>query len=259
MENLLNQLFWLYAPLTFLPEWARIAIVTFISILLIRPLLLSWLPKLLKIAAIILSKVVELISSPFMMIINNVQKKRRAAGNIYNPFWVDWIEGFFSFFMFIFKKIELLALKKPKNPMRIKKWTRNIAILAAILFSLAITNGPTESYSMKWKEFDYYMTVDKLYRELGFSAAETTASFETEAEEASTSGIRLTLNETYKSGGNVRSGPSLSSKAVDDLVWGEEVAYLDEKSEDSEGRTWLKVRTKEGIIGWVSSKIMKRA
>ncbi|MFC0475571.1 SH3 domain-containing protein [Robertmurraya beringensis] len=55
---------------------------------------------------------------------------------------------------------------------------------------------------------------------------------------------------------NLRQTPSLSSSILTVLKQGDRLEYLNQEQADSEGRIWFQVRTADGSVGWISSKIV---
>lgn len=56
---------------------------------------------------------------------------------------------------------------------------------------------------------------------------------------------------------NVRKMPDIDSNSIDILIRDQDLKYLHKKYFDSsDNRTWYNVQTSEGIIGWVSSKVV---
>jgi len=52
---------------------------------------------------------------------------------------------------------------------------------------------------------------------------------------------------------NVRAGPGTEHQIVGELVEGNQVAVLGRNAEG----TWLRVRTQEGVLGWVSAELVR--
>ncbi|MGF2614538.1 SH3 domain-containing protein [Rossellomorea vietnamensis] len=78
--------------------------------------------------------------------------------------------------------------------------------------------------------------------------AEVTAEEQTEL-------ITLRITSEY---GNIRSNPSLDSDIVQSVNQTEELQYLNEEQQDTEGRSWFHVKLSTGEQGWISSKITER-
>ena len=260
METILEQLFWLWVPLAMLPIWLRIAIFTFIVIILMRPVLFRLAPRLIEWGSILLHGAVHYLSYPVMVLFHKFLTKRRNEGNYTIPSWLEGIEELFALLLKVFSKTESLSKKRTRNKARWKKTFRLVGFALAILLPLAIINNPTSSYSQTWDRFDKWMTEEKVQNDLGFDIKGYQGTFLSKVEEvnAKVNPNEYTLTEQYKSGGgNIRSNPSLNAKIVADIFNDETVTYLDEQTTDNRGITWLKVQTPNGKIGWISSNIVE--
>ncbi|MBO1511814.1 SH3 domain-containing protein [Metabacillus bambusae] len=255
METIINQVFWLWVPLSLLPVWLRIAIVTYLVIILSRPILLRLLPKLIEWASILLKKAIELLSYPLMVWINRFLTKRRHAGNYLIPAWIDILEDTCALLLKGLDKTEGLSQKRTRNKARLKKTFRVAAMILAILLPMAVMNNPGQAYSKTWYKFEAWATEEKVQKSLGFDLDQLQGKIQTTVE--SVSPTKLTLKAEYPEGGNIRQTPSLNGKIVADIKEGETVTYLDEEQTDDKGITWLKVETDAGKEGWVSERIVE--
>ena len=260
METILEQLYWLWVPLAFLPIWLRIAVFTFIVIILMRPVLLHLAPRLIEWGSILLHKAVYYLSYPVMVLFHKMLTKRRNQGDYTIPSWLEGIEELFALLLKTFSKTQQLTRKRTRNKAKWKKTFRLVGFALAILLPLAIINNPTSSYSQTWDRFDKWMTEEKVGNQLGFDIRGYQGTFLTKVEEVSSkvSQKEYALTEQYKSdGGNIRANPSLDGKIVADIAGDESVTYLDEQKTDNRGITWLKIQTQSGKTGWISSKIVQ--
>ncbi len=259
METIIQQLFWLWVPLALLPIWLRIAIFTFIVIILLRPVLFQLAPRLIELVSNLLHKAVHYLSYPVMVLFHRFLTRRRTQGNYQIPSWIEGIEELFALLLKAFSKAELLSKKRTRNKARWKKTFRLVGFAFAILLPLAIVNNPTSSYSKTWDSFDKWLTEEKVQKDLGFDIKGYQGTLLAKIEEASAkvNPKEYTLTKQYKSGGNIRSTPSLNGKIVADLVADETVTSLDEESTDDRGIKWLKIETETGEIGWISAKIVE--
>jgi hypothetical protein len=169
VETIINQLFWLWVPLSILPLWLRIAIVIYVAIILARPIFCRLLPKLIQWVSCLLSKGIELISYPVMVWFNSLIVKRRNGANHHIPAWIEFIEDSFSVSI---KGLNLLAKpsqKRSNNRARIKKGFRVVGLILALLIPTAIVNNPTEPYAKTWEKFESWVTKEKVQTALGYN------------------------------------------------------------------------------------------
>lgn len=252
METIIQQLFWLWVPLALLPIWLRIAIFTFIVVILMRPVFFLVAPRLIEWGSILMHKVVHYLSYPVMVLFHRFLTKRRNEGNYHIPAWLEGIEELFALLLKAFSKAQKLSKKRTRYKAKWKRTFRLIGFILAILLPLAIMNNPTSSYSKTWDRFDRWMTEEKVQQDLGFDIRGYQGTFL-----AKVNPKEYTLTEQYKSGGNIRATPSLNGQIVAELVADETVTYLDEQTTDDRGITWLKIKTKTSKIGWISANIVK--
>lgn len=260
METLLEQIYWLWVPLALLPIWLRIAIFTFIVVVLTRPVLLHLAPRLIHWGSILLRKAVYYLSYPVMVLFHKMLTKRRHQGDFSIPSWLEGIEELFALLLKTFSKTEELSKKRTRNRAKWKRTFRLVGFALAILLPLAIINNPESSYSQNWDRFDRWMTEEKVGNDLGFDIKSTQGTFLAKVEEASSkvNPKEYALTEQYKSdGGNIRATPSLNGKIVTSIVDDETVTYLNEQTTDNSGITWLKIETQSGKTGWISAKIVQ--
>lgn len=250
MESILNQLFWLWAPLSFLPEWLRIFLVLFVVLQIARPVLLKVAPFFLHWMSRLLKKFLYLLTYPVMAMISSIQESRRESGNEGPPSWVDTIEEIFAMCEKFFNKVTLMTKKRKRNNTRLKKWTFYAASAFAVLLTAAIVNNPDQWYSHKWKNAESWLAQKEqiLSSPSKVPAAKITEPNLTE----------FVLNAPYKNGGNIREAPSLTARLLTTIAVGEAVRFLDEEQVDSKGLKWLKVETENGkIVGWISARIVR--
>ncbi|MDQ0231386.1 SH3 domain-containing protein [Metabacillus malikii] len=257
METIINQLFWLWVPLSFLPIWLRIGFITFIIVIILRPVVIRLLPRIIEWGSLLLQKVVELLSYPMMRLAHRQLMKQRHGGNYAIPRWIDMLEDSVAFLLLSFEKLAQLTKKRKRNKYSFRKTFRLTALILAIILPLAIINNPTTSYSKTWHQFEQWVTVDKLKKELGFDVKQLQGKVQTSLKQDERP--KLTLKEQYDEGGNIRETPSLNGKIVDSLKIGETITFLEEEETDNKGITWLKVETENGKKGWISSKIVNES
>lgn len=255
MESILNQLFWLWAPISFLPAPLRIFVVIFVFLQVARPILFNLFPPLLNLLCRLFKKTLYVLSYPIMALISNVQLKRREAGYTGIPSWINFTEEFISFFEKFFNKLIQLTKKKKRDRAKIKKWSFFTASAFAILFTAAIVNNPNEWYAHKWKNAEKWLTREKLQKQLGLGRTEPSIKA---SEVTSSNQEELVLNAPYKNGGNIREAPTLKAPLLYTITVGEIVRFMNEEQVDSKGIKWLKVQTANGHIeGWISARIVK--
>ncbi|KKI93168.1 hypothetical protein WQ54_04745 [Bacillus sp. SA1-12] len=256
METIINQVFWLWVPLSFLPVWLRIAIVTYFGMIIARPLLVGLLPKLIGWFSLLSKKAIELLSYPLMVWIHRHLTNRRLAGCHDIPAWVDFLEDTCAILLKGFSKTEVLARRKTRHKVRLKRTFRIAAFVLAILLPLAIINNPTQAYSKTWHKFDAWVMKEKVQKTLGFEMPQLPGKLLETVE--SINPKELQLKEEYNEGGNIRATPSLNGKVVAEINTGETITYLDEEATDDKGITWLKVETESGTQGWISERIVEK-
>jgi hypothetical protein len=242
VESILNQLFWLWSPISVLPEWLRIFLALFVLLQLARLILLYIVPPFLNLLCRLLKKMLYLISYPIMALICTMQRSRREAGKAGIPVWIDIIEGMFALFESVFNKIIQLFMKRKRNKTRIKRWTFHSATALAILLNAAIMNNPNEWYTQKWKKTEVWLNQEHVH---------------IQASGASPDQKELILNKKYKDGGNIRVAPTLTAPRLYTITNGEIMNFLNEEQVDTKGIKWLKVQTANGIEGWISAGIVR--
>lgn len=256
METIINQLFWLWVPLSLLPIWLRIAILTFLFIIMSRPIVVRLLPKLVVWAGFIMKIVVEWLTYPIMVLFHRYLSKRRVNGNYLVPNWIDIIEDACALLLIGLGKTEGLSQRRTRNKAQLKKTFRVAAILLAILLPLAIINNPAQAYSKTWYKFEKWATEEKVQGSLGFDLNHLQGKVATTVQSVNPE-RKLVLSERYSDGGNIRKTPSLNGKIVADIKIGESVTHLEEEEIDDNGITWLKVETENGKEGWISERIVE--
>lgn len=241
MKSIFDQLFWLWAPISFLPEWLRIFVVLFVVVQLLLPILLKLFPFFIH----FLKKCLYIITYPIMVLISGIQSRLRESGSGSPPPWVDGIEGLFALCERFFNKMIQLFGKKKRSR---RKWPFYAGTALAVLVTAAIINNPNEWYALKWKGAETWLTQKKL-------GLNRTAPVQTKVAAAQKEFI---LNRQYKDGGNLREAPTLAARRVYTIASGEVVQFMNEEQVDSKGIKWLKVQTTNGrIAGWVSANIVR--
>ncbi|MDQ0199945.1 SH3 domain-containing protein [Neobacillus ginsengisoli] len=241
MESILNQLFWIWAPVSLLPEWLRIFLVLFVLLQLAMPILFYIVPPSFNLLCRLLKKMLYLISYPIMALICTMQRIRREAGKAGIPVWIDIIEGMFALFESFFNKMIQLFRKRKRNKARIKRWTFYSATALAILLTAAIMNNPNKWYTQKWKKAEAWLNQEHVQA----------------SRAAPPDPKELILNRKYNDGGNIREAPTLTAPRLYTIANGEIMHFLNEERVDSKGIKWLKVQTANGIEGWISASIVR--
>jgi len=242
VESIFNQLFWVWSPISVLPEWLRILLVLFVLLQLARLILLYIIPLFLNLLCRLFKNMLYLISYPIMALICTMQRRRREAGKVGLPVWIDIIEGMFALFETVFNKMIQLFMKRKRNKKRVKRWTFYSATALAILLTAAIMNSPNEWYTLKWKNAEAWLNQDHVH---------------IQASGSSPVQKELILNKKYEEGGNIREAPTLTAPRLYTITNGEIMHFLNEEQVDSKGIKWLKVQTANGIEGWISAWIVK--
>jgi hypothetical protein len=242
VESILNQLFWIWSLISVLPEWMRIFLAFFVLLQVARLSLLYMVPPFLNLLCRLLKKMLYLLSYPIMAPLCTMQRSRREAGKSGIPVWIDIIEGMFALFERFFNKMIQLFMKRKRNKTRIKRWTFYSATALVILLTAAIMNNPNEWYTQKWKKADVWLNQEHVH---------------IQATGASPDQKELILNKNYEEGGNIREVPALTAPRLYTITNGEIMLFLNEEQVDSKGIKWLKVQTANGIVGWISSLIVR--
>ena len=255
-ESIVNQLFWIWAPISLLPDLLRIFVVLFVVLQLARLILMNLVPPAINLLCRLLKKMLYVITYPVMALISSMQRSLREAGKVSIPIWVDFIEEMFALFERFFNKIIELSTKRKRNRARIKKWTFYSATALAVLLTAAIMNNPNEWFSVKWKKTETWLTQVKLEKQLGFHVPDSPVSVQTKA--APPTPQEFVLNNQFKDGGNIREAPTLTARRLYTIAVGEAVHFLNEEQVDTRGLKWLKVETANGrITGWISARIVR--
>ncbi|TDL72441.1 SH3 domain-containing protein [Rhodococcus qingshengii] len=242
MESILNQLFWIWSLISVLPEWMRIFLALFVLLQVARLSLLYMVPPFLNLLCRLLKKMLYLLSYPIMAPLCTMQRSRREAGKSGIPVWIDIIEGMFALFERFFNKMIQLFMKRKRNKTMIKRWTFYSATALVILLTAAIMNNPNEWYTQKWKKAEVWLNQEHVH---------------IQATGASPDQKELILNKNYEEGGNIREVPALTAPRLYTITNGEIMLFLNEEQVDSKGIKWLKVQTANGIVGWISSLIVR--
>lgn len=243
MEFILNQLFWIWSLISFLPEWMRLFLALFVILQLARLILLYIVPPFLNLLCRLLKKMIYPISYPIMALLSTMQRRRREAGLAGIPVWIEIIEGMFALSENFFNKMIELFTNRKRNKSSIKRWTFYAATAVVILLTAAIMNNPKEWYTQKWRKAEVWLNQEQVH---------------VQAYEASPEQKELILNKKYEDGGNIREAPALTAPRLYTVTNGEIIHFLNEEQIDSKGIKWLKVQTTNGIEGWVSSLIVRR-
>lgn len=242
MESIINQLFWIWSPISVLPEWLRILLVLFVLLQLARLILLYIVPLFLNLLCRLLKKMLYYLSYPIMALICNMQRSRRNAEKTGIPAWIDVIEGMFALADRFFNKMIQLFMKRKRNKKRIKRWTFYSATALAMLLTAAIMNNPHEWYTLKWKNAEGWLNQDHVH---------------IQASGVSVNQKEFILNKIYEEGGNIREAPALTAPRLYTITNGEIMHFMNEEQVDTKGIKWLKVQTINGIEGWISAAIVK--
>lgn len=244
MESILDQLYWLWVPVSFLPEWLRLFVVLFVVFQIlfkIVPVLVHWLCRLLR-------KLLYWVSYPIMLLISLVLGNLREAGNGGIPRWVDVVEGFFGLCERVLGKVMIVFSKKKRYR---RKWSFYAGTALAVLVAAAVVHNPGEWYSLDWKKTEDWLA----WKMPGRGDVRTEAVVPVQA---SSKGKELVLNKQYRDGGNIREAPSLAARSLYTIAFGEMVQFMNEERVDSKGIKWLKVKTDNGRVeGWVSARIVR--
>ncbi|WML55215.1 SH3 domain-containing protein [Neobacillus sp. PS3-12] len=242
MESIFDQLFWLWVPLSFLPEWLRLFVVLFV----VLQVLLKIAPVFIRLLCLLLRKLLYLFTYPIMWLISSLLRSRREEENGDIPRWIDAIEGLLGWCERFFNKmIQLFAKKKRYR----RKWSFYAGTALAVLVTAAVVNNPGEWYAHDWKKTEDWLAQEK---PSGYDRAEPVKISAAPAQK------EFVLNRQYKDGGNIREAPTLSARRLYTIARGEFVRFLNEEQVDSKGIKWLKVQTANGrVAGWVSANIVR--
>lgn len=242
MKSIFDQLYWLWVPMSFLPEWLRLFVVLFVVLqvlIKVAPVAIHFLCRLLR-------KLLYGLSYPVMLLISFLMGNLREAGNGSIPRWVDFVEGFFGLCERLLGKVILVFSKRKRYR---RKWSFYAGTALAVLISAAIVHNPGEWYSLDWKK-----TEDWLAREMPRMGDRPEAL----PVQAAPKEKEFVLNQQYKDGGRIREAPSLAARSLYTIAFGEIVKFMNEEQVDSKGIKWLKVKTDNGRVeGWVSARIVR--
>ncbi|MFC7441177.1 SH3 domain-containing protein [Laceyella putida] len=133
--------------------------------------------------------------------------------------------------------------------------------VTVVLF-LSVYFAPTSAISNQWIQVDKWIVTKAFSAEYLTSeqaATQLTAMLEQmEKESAAEAGPRLKLKSEYHNGANVRESASLDARPLAEIKGDETVQYLGEEATDDDGRTWYKVETDSGVVGWISGKVVEQ-
>lgn len=181
-----------------------------------------------------------------------IMRKRRKE-NKAEPMGLRSIEFAFQLIPYSFRKItKILSISKQKT----KKWGRiflNTAIIVVIILPILIGVLPNSSTSLKYLSYENWL-MTKQAEYFGFTTKEVFAQ-----EKNHNGKIFVAVLKNGYDGVNVRKEPRLGpdEEIVTSIGEGEVMIYLNEEKDGEEGRTWYKIETDSGRVGWVSSKAVK--
>lgn len=243
MESIFDQLFWLWVPLSFLPEWLRLFVVLFVFL----QVLLKIAPVFIRLLCSLLRKLLYLFTYPIMWLISSLLRGRREEENGDIPRWIDAVEGLLGWCERFFNKmIQLFAKKKRYR----RKWYFYAGTALAVLVTAAVVNNPGEWYAHDWKKAEGWLAQEKVGGNDQAAAPVKISTAPVQKE--------FVLNRQYKDGGNIRQAPTLSARRLYTIASDEFVRFLNEEQVDSKGIKWLKVQTANGRVeGWVSANIVR--
>jgi hypothetical protein len=238
VESIFDQLFWLWVPLSFLPEWLRLFVVLFV----VLQVILKIAPVFIHLACRLLRKLLHLFTYPIMWLISSLLRSRREEENGSIPRWVDAVEELFGWGeRFFSKMIQLFAKKKRYR----RKWSFYAGTALAVLVTAAVVNNPGEWYAHDWKKTEEWLAQ-------GYTRVTPVQTSAAPAQK------EFILNRQYKDGGNIREAPTLSARRLYTIASGEAVQFLNEEQVDAKGIKWLKVQAANGRVeGWVSASIVR--
>jgi hypothetical protein len=240
VESIFDQLYWLWVPISFLPEWLRLLVVLFV----VFQVLLKIGPVVIHLLCRFLRRMLYLFSYPIMLVISFLMGNLRETGNGSIPRWVDVVEEFLGFCERFLGKAILVSSKRKRYR---RKWSFYAGTALAVLVTAAVVHNPGEWYSLDWKK-----TEDWLAREMPGAGGEALPVKVSPQEK------EFVLNKQYKDGGNIREAPTLTARPLYRIGFGEFVRFMNEEQVDSKGIKWLKVETANGQVeGWVSARIVQ--
>lgn len=240
MGSIFDQLYWLWVPMSFLPEWLRLFVVLFV----VLQVLIKVAPVAIHLLCRLLRKLLYLFSYPFMLLISFLMGNLREGGNGSIPRWVDVVEGFFGLCERFLGKVITISSKRKRYR---RKWSFYAGTALAVLVTAAVVHNPGEWYSLDWKKSEDWLT----WKMPG-------GGVHTESLPVQAPSKEFVLNKQYKDGGSIREAPSLAARSLYTIAFGEIVHFMNEEQVDSKGIKWLKVKTDNGRVeGWVSARIVR--
>ncbi|UCZ52903.1 SH3 domain-containing protein [Bacillus shivajii] len=246
------------------PEWSRPLVVGFLVILLTRSLFLWGISQIFKLQLVIGYKLVEmiffLIAIPFGWYI----KAKRKSRYLFIEKAEDGMRKCLSGIDFLKDKAVILKTKK-------KFYYIGIMTLSCIMALSLFNNWKAFAINEIWESVDAWFVEDVLEAsELSSEEAATTVkgwfgieesikAQKDSEDEHEMEEVQYQLSKS-QTGGNLREYP-VESTSTDNVVGTvyphTELTFLGE-AETVNRIEWLKVQTDEGVVGWISSRIVEK-
>jgi len=172
-------------------------------------------------------------------------------------FWlIHQIEGILAWFLRLYQRFHDWITDYFSNKWRVKKIYKRAFVLSIVVIWFLL-QVPNNAVAQMLTGLDRWIIEDQLrMRYLSFT--EAAAMILEEMFDGDSQGNRLLYIRLQPGldGANIRREPSLDSKSIEVVKPGDIIYYLGEDVTDQENREWYKVRTKSGVEGWISSKVV---
>ncbi|MEH7349151.1 SH3 domain-containing protein [Gottfriedia acidiceleris] len=179
------------------------------------------------------------------------------------PIEASWFKKYETFVKSTHDGLSQLGIKWKKhftNQVSVKKrYTRYVWLIAAI-FIFVSYQWPNFSLVSKLEQTETNLLIKFKVTPMDSVSARAAVtdwidSWSSKTQPAAAVHAKLSL----KSGttrGNIRQSPNVNAKILMTIRSGETVDYLNEESTSSNQVKWYKVKTNDGQIGWISSRIV---
>ncbi|WP_121663761.1 SH3 domain-containing protein [Metabacillus litoralis] len=200
--------------------------------------------------------------------IGNMTTNRRKQGK--NPLvgtgLIDWL---FSIIEALGTKLRNGIIKGSQVKPKTKKNYKLISILCIVGLPIWGLFSPAGKLVVAWSDFENRLVSEHLqplgydpstYKSFELASTSVKSALEGNGGETATATSSeeyyVSPNEDAKNGVYIREGPSIDSRDIHVLPYGDYALYLGEEQTDGEGRIWYKVQVNDSLTGWISSNVV---
>lgn len=241
-----------------LPLWGRSFLLFSLFFIIFRPILIWLVPKILWLILFLVQKLLELVFYFLILGLGWIHRSNNQSQYYTN---IHRIENGMIGGINGFKTIRIKILDKQRQKKRKAYWA--IAVSLSLIISYSVYQWPDKKVGQAWSSIDRWIVEEQLDASMITQKAAWIGSWMGSSETSLAEDKKVTyqLKDSYD-GGNLREYPVSSDSLQENNVVMEinqstVLTFL--KESDNRGETeWIKVKTENGTVGWISKGIVKK-